>query len=79
MLRKALIVNTPFNVYFGLEGWMINSLTAGFSAVDNLFDALSQILFMSFFRFVSLFFLKQFRSITEACHMKRKKEEEESN
>ena len=72
MLSKALKVNTPFSIYFGLEGWMINSLTGGFSAIHNLSDALSQIFFMSFFRFVSLFFLKQFRSITEACHKDRK-------
>ena len=71
MVQEALYHNTRFLVYFGLEGWMLSALTCGFSAVHNLFDAICQIFFMSLFRLISLFYLKNFRGIVDSCHKKR--------
>jgi 3-dehydrosphinganine reductase len=54
-------------VYFGLEGWMLSSLTAGMTPVTNLLDAICQISLMGVFRFVSLFYLLDFRRTVAKC------------
>jgi len=71
MVKEALSNNTRYLVWFGLEGWMMSTLTCGMSGVHNFVDALCQILLLSLFRFVSLFYLKKFRSLVESCHSKR--------
>jgi len=63
MVNAALASNPPFFVTFGIEGWLLGNLSGGMSPVHRLFDAIVQILFMGFFRFLSLFFLMDFRRI----------------
>ena len=75
MVKEALRNNTNFFVSFGVEGWFLSVLTSGMSSVHNLFDVICQIMFMSLFRFISLFVLNGFHSIVQSCHKKRMKEE----
>ncbi len=63
MVNAALASRPPFFVTFGIEGWLLGNLTGGMSPVHRLVDAVIQILFMGFFRFLSLFFLMDFRRI----------------
>mmetsp|Transcript_9111 Transcript_9111/g.10645 ORF Transcript_9111/g.10645 Transcript_9111/m.10645 type:complete len:361 (+) Transcript_9111:54-1136(+) len=63
MVSSAIQRRPKFNVYFGLEGWMLASLTAGMSPVHSIIDALCQIFLMGLFRFISLFYLMDFRRI----------------
>ena len=63
MVASAIRPSPPFFVYFGLEGWMVATLTAGMAPVHNVIDAMYQIFLMSILRFVSLFYLMDFRRI----------------
>lgn len=63
MVSSAIKPIPPFCVYFGLEGWLAATLTAGMAPVHNVIDAMYQILLMSILRFVSLFYLMSFRQI----------------
>ena len=65
MVSSALSRQPPFVVYFGLEGWMLSTLTAGMSPVQTNVNALCQILLMGLLRFVSLFYLMDFRRIVQ--------------
>mmetsp|Transcript_11122 Transcript_11122/g.20814 ORF Transcript_11122/g.20814 Transcript_11122/m.20814 type:complete len:370 (+) Transcript_11122:94-1203(+) len=67
-VAKKIVLSTlqrrpPFLIYFGLEGWMLSSLTAGMSPVHNMVDALCQIFLSGLFRLISLFYLFDFRNI----------------
>jgi 3-dehydrosphinganine reductase len=57
MLKEALKENPPFNVYFGLEGWLVTTLTCGFQPVSTVLDAMAQVSIMSVTRWISLFIL----------------------
>jgi 3-dehydrosphinganine reductase len=60
MVTEA-IRRRKFHVYFGLEGWMLSTLTAGMSpAGSHLWDVLAQVCLMGLLRLVSLFYLKDF-------------------
>lgn len=73
MWDEATRKNPSFNVWFGFEGWMLNTLTGGFSPnVTKFWDLYAQCTLTAFFRFVSLFYLKNFEMIVRKCHMKRK-------
>ncbi len=50
-------------VYFGLEGWMLSTLTAGMCPLQTNINAFCQIFLMGLLRFVSLFYLMDFRRI----------------
>ena len=50
-------------VYFGLEGWMLATVTAGMSECDSVLDALAQVLLGGLLRLVALFYLMDFRGI----------------
>jgi len=63
MVSSALQHRPSFCVYFGLEGWMLNTLTAGMSPVHSIVDAMCQIFLMGLLRFISLFYLMDFRRI----------------
>lgn len=62
MVSSSLQKRPPFNIYFGLEGWMLSSLTAGMSPAHNIVDSLCQIFLKGLLRFVSLFYLMDFRN-----------------
>lgn len=77
MVSSAIQPNPPFHVYFGLEGWMVSTLTAGMGPVRTMVDALCQILLMGILRFVSLFYLMEFRRIVRRVGRTRKEEAKE--
>ena len=52
---------------------MLTALTSGMSPVSNLFDAFSQVAFMSLFRFISLFYLNDFWRIIASFQQNGKK------
>jgi 3-dehydrosphinganine reductase len=61
------------NCYFGLEGWMLNSVTAGMGQVDNAFDFITQCVLGGLLRFVGLFYLWGFRGIVEKVRVEKLK------
>ena len=58
-------------VHFGLEGWMLSTLTAGMSPVTTFMDAVCQTILMGVFRLVSLFYLMDYRRIVSNCQRKK--------
>jgi 3-dehydrosphinganine reductase len=50
--------NPPFAISFNFDGWMLSCLTAGFSPVTGLVDAVAQVAASALFRIVSLFYLQ---------------------
>lgn len=77
MVNSSLQKRPPFNVYFGLEGWMLANLTAGMSPVHSILDASVQIFFKGLLRFISLFYLFDFRNIVHKVGKKRRAETSE--
>ena len=66
---KASLSNNPsFDIYFGLDGWMLSAVAAGLSPVTSLFDAICQISLMGLLRLISLFYLMDFGRITQNLH-----------
>ena len=68
MVDKALSSNPPFDIYFGIDGWMLSTLTSGMNPVTSLVDAIYQVSLMGTLRFISLFYLMDFGRITQNCH-----------
>jgi hypothetical protein len=76
MLAAALSPNPPFSVYFGLEGWMLATLTAGMGPVHGLVDGLAQVLLMGILRLVSIVYLWDFARIIKKCREDDKPKQE---
>lgn len=68
IVNAALSHNPSFDIYFGLDGWMLSTISAGMSPVTSLFDALCQISTMGLLRLISLFYLMDFGRITQNLH-----------
>ncbi len=62
-----------FNVWTGLDGFMLSSLTCGMEPCFSLLTGLVQVLTSSLFRFVSLFYLAGFYCISHRCTHNRPK------
>ena len=73
MVDEALSSNPAFDIYFGIDGWMLSTITAGMNPVTTPKDAIYQVALMGLLRFVSLFYLLDFGRITQQCHDARKK------
>ena len=71
MVAAALSPRPSFQVYFGLEGWMLSTLTSGMGPVYGMIDALSQVVLMGLLRLVSLFYLADFRRIVKRCYREK--------
>ena len=67
IVEKALCTNPPFDIYFGIDGWMLSTLSAGMSPVTSDVDVICQVALMGLLRFVSLFYLMDFGRITQNC------------
>jgi hypothetical protein len=67
IVTEAISPNPPFDIYFGLEGWMLSTITAGMNPVTSAVDAVCQVALMGLLRFVSLFYLMDFGRITQNC------------
>jgi len=63
MVSSATQRRPTFNVYFGIDGWMLSTLTAGMSPCHSIIDGLYQIFLMGLLRLISLFYLMDFRRI----------------
>lgn len=63
-----------FQIYFGVEGWMLSTVTAGMCKVENAFDAFCQICFVPLLRYICLFYHAYWRSIVLKCHQEREEE-----
>ena len=68
MVAAALSSNPSFDIYFGLDGWMLATIAAGMSPVTSLADAVYQVALMGLLRFIALFYLLDFGRITQRCH-----------
>ena len=76
MFHEAIKENPSFNVYFSFDGWLLSTLTAGFSPATTLQDAVSQIGVMSLARWISLFYLKDWHRIIRNYQSSRPKQED---
>lgn len=72
ILREALSPNPPFDIYFGLEGWMLSTITAGMNPVNSAVDAICQVALMGLLRLISLYYLMDFGRITQNCEGTKK-------
>lgn len=63
ILKSITQTIPPFQIYMGIEGWMLTTLTAGMSPVSNIIDATYQIFCMGFLRLISMIYLIKFDSI----------------
>jgi len=72
MVNEALSSNPTFDIYFGLDGWMLSMLTSGMNPVTSIRDAICQVTLMGLLRFISLFYLMDFGRITQNCHDTKK-------
>jgi len=72
MIKKVLSDRPPFQVYFGLDGWMLATLTAGMGHAHTLTETICEVCLMGLFRFISLFYLMDFRRIIRKTGEKKK-------
>ena len=75
IVSSSLQKRPPFLIYFGLEGWMLSSLTAGMSPAHTIVDTLCQIFLNGLFRFISLFYLLDFRNTVRKVGSQKKEAE----
>lgn len=71
MLKAAMSTSPAFAVYFDLDGFILSNLTAGFAPVTGLLDAVAQLSATTFFRWVAVFYLKDWHRIIGNCQRKR--------
>lgn len=57
MLREALSDHPKFNIYFTFDGFLLSTLTAGFSPVTHVMDALAQLSALQLTRWIALLYL----------------------
>jgi 3-dehydrosphinganine reductase len=67
MVKEAMKPNPRFAVYYGFDGYVLSTMTAGFGPETSLVDALSQISLAGLFRLVSFFYLNDFWRIIRKC------------
>ncbi|KAK7114250.1 3-dehydrosphinganine reductase-like [Littorina saxatilis] len=58
----------------GLDGFMLSTITAGFSPISSIMEALQQVSLMGLFRFISLFYLAHFDHTVKKCHQETEAE-----
>ena len=73
IVNDAVSSNPPFDIYFGIDGWMLSTLCSGMSPVTSTVDAICQVALMGLLRFISLFYLMDFGRITQNCYDTNKK------
>mmetsp|Transcript_26011 Transcript_26011/g.29741 ORF Transcript_26011/g.29741 Transcript_26011/m.29741 type:complete len:375 (+) Transcript_26011:203-1327(+) len=74
IVSSALKRNPPFTVYFGVEGWMLSTVNAGMAPVHTNINAFCQIFLIGLLRFISLFYLMDFRNIVRKVGRKNNQE-----
>ncbi|VDL74482.1 unnamed protein product [Nippostrongylus brasiliensis] len=71
------IENGFYSTAIGLDGWMLNILTAGAAPERSMINALTQIMLAGLLRGVMLVYLGYFYGIVKKCYRRRKFEEED--
>ena len=76
MADAALAPSPPHQVHFGLEGWMLATLTAGMGPAGGTpwYELLGQALLMGPLRLVGMGYLWSFGRIVERCRREREEE-----
>ncbi|XP_072297633.1 3-dehydrosphinganine reductase [Eucyclogobius newberryi] len=69
VVRDAVQGN--FSSSVGPDGYMLSALTSGMSPVTSITEGLQQIVTMSLFRIIALFYLGSFDSIVRRCMIQR--------
>jgi 3-dehydrosphinganine reductase len=77
IVSSALKRRPPFMIYFGLEGWMLSTISAGMSPVHTNINAMCQIFGMGLLRFVSLFYLMDFRRLLEKVARRQRQRQDQ--
>jgi len=73
-VAKQLLADACLGRFYstvGIEGFMLVTLSAGMGPLTSLWDYATQVLLMGFFRFISVFFLANFRRIVKRQHALR--------
>jgi 3-dehydrosphinganine reductase len=65
MLAEAMRSHPIFNVYFDFDGFLLCTLTAGFSPVVTLGDALAQLSMTTLTRWIALFYLNDWHRMIQ--------------
>jgi 3-dehydrosphinganine reductase len=78
MLSSALKKHPPFQVYFDFDGFLLSSLTCGFSPATSYFDTWIQLSgIMTLGRWISLFYLHMWHAIIRTCRIERASQHED--
>lgn len=78
MLSSAIKKHPPFQVYFDFDGFLLSSLTCGFSPATSFFDTWIQLSgIMTLGRWISLFYLRMWHSIIRSCRVERMSQHED--
>lgn len=78
MLSSALKKHPPFQVYFDFDGFLLSSLTCGFSPATSYFDTWIQLSgIMTLGRWISLFYLHMWHTIIRSCRVERASQHED--
>jgi 3-dehydrosphinganine reductase len=78
MLSSALKKNPPFQVYFDFDGFLLSSLTCGFSPATSYFDTWIQLSgIMTLGRWIALFYLHMWHAIIRSCRVERASQHED--
>ncbi|GAB1599259.1 3-ketodihydrosphingosine reductase-like [Argonauta hians] len=65
------VLNGKFQCSFGLDGFLLATLTAGMAPVSSGLEALLQIFSVGLFRLIGLFYLYSFNQIVHKCHKEK--------
>ncbi|KAJ8303312.1 hypothetical protein KUTeg_019708 [Tegillarca granosa] len=64
-------LNGKFLSHIGIDGYLLANITCGMSPTTSLLEFIQQVLTMSVFRLVSLFYIVKFDSIVQKCKQER--------
>jgi 3-dehydrosphinganine reductase len=77
MLSSAMARHPPFQVYFDFDGFLLSSLTCGFSPATSFLDTWVQLSgLMTLGRWISLFYLHMWHAIIRQCRTERTSQSE---
>lgn len=66
MLKEAISGNPKFNIYFSFDGFLLCTLTAGFSPVTSVLDAVAQLSALHLTRWIALLYLADWHRLIKS-------------
>lgn len=78
MLQEAVAENPKFQIYFTFDGFLLCTLTSGFSPVSSLLDAVCQVSLLTLTRWVALLYLNDWHRMLGNEADKKAKEQTSS-